>query len=84
MTIYRENLILTFIGIAGGMLFGKVLHQLTIRTVEVELMMFGRTISAGSYVISCVSALGFALFINLMMYRKIKKIDMIESLKSVE
>ena len=84
MTIYRENLILTFIGIAGGMLFGKVLHQFTIRTVEVELMMFGRTISAGSYAISCVIALGFALFVNLMMYRKIKKIDMIESLKSVE
>ena len=82
--VYRENIILTFFGIALGLLFGTVLHRFVIVTVEVDLMMFGRNVSTVSYVLSSLITLGFAVFVNGIMYFGLKKVDMIESLKSVE
>ena len=84
MYVYRENIILTVIGIAAGALMGTFLHQFIIQTVEVDLMMFGRKISFFSYFLSSVITLIFSVLVNLVMYRSLKKIDMIESLKSVE
>ena len=84
MYVYRENIILTLIGIVAGLFIGKLLHQFTILTVEVDLMMFGRNITMSSYIICSVIAFCFSLIINLIMYRHFKHIDMIESLKSVE
>ncbi len=84
MYVYRENIILTIIGIAAGVFIGKFLHRFTILTVEVDLMMFGREITVPSYVICAVISFAFSVIINLIMYRSFKKIDMIESLKSVE
>lgn len=82
--VYRENMVLTFFGILAGAGIGAVLHQKIIRTVEVDMMMFGRNIFLGSYVSSGLITLVFALLVNGMMYYRLKKIDMIESLKSVE
>ncbi len=84
MYVYRENIILTVIGIAAGALMGTFLHQYTIQTVEVDMMMFGRQISVLSYFLSSAITLVFSVLVNLVMYRSLKKIDMIESLKSVE
>ena len=82
--VYRENVFLTILGIVLGCFVGVILHQFTIRTVEVDLMMFGRTVRPASYLISAVITLLFALIVNTAMYFTLKKIDMIESLKSVE
>ena len=67
-----------------GILFGTILHHYTIVTVEVDLMMFGRTIRLVSYLYSTLITFGFALLVNGAMYFSLKKVDMIESLKSVE
>ncbi len=84
MYIYRENIILTLIGIVAGAVLGTFLHLFTISTVEVDLMMFGRNIGIGSYLICAVLTAVFSLLVNLVMYSHFKKIDMVESLKSVE
>lgn len=82
--VYRENVILTICGILFGILFGFFLHRFVILTVEVEMMMFGRTIQPLSYVFSILITFLFAAFVNGIMYFSLKKIDMVESLKSVE
>ncbi len=82
--VYRENVLLTIIGIVIGIFFGMILHQYVILTAEVDAIMFGRTISTQSYVYSILLTIFFAVFVNGVMYFKLKKIDMVESLKSVE
>ena len=84
MYVYRENVILTLMGILAGVFMGTILHRFTILTVEVDMMMFGREISVSSYFLSGLITLLFSVLVNLVMYRNLKKIDMIESLKSVE
>lgn len=82
--VYRENVILTILGILAGAGIGVALHQYIIQTVEVDMMMFGRNVFPSSYLFSGLLTLVFSLFVNYMMYYRLKKIDMIESLKSVE
>lgn len=82
--IYRETIILTSIGCLIGLLFGNLLFQFVIQTVEVDMVMLGRIIDWKSYLISIALTFVFALLVNLVMNHKMKKIDMIESLKSVE
>ncbi len=84
MYVYRENIILTLIGIVVGAVLGAILHLFTILTVEVDLMMFGRVISPMSYVICAAITFAFSLIVNIVMYYNFKKINMVESLKSVE
>jgi len=82
--VYRENMVLTVFGILAGVGIGAFLHGKVIRTVEVDMMMFGRSIFFRSFLYSGLITLAFALLVNGMMYYRLKKIDMIESLKSVE
>lgn len=82
--VYRENIILTFVGMAAGIVIGILLHRFIIETVEVDSAMFGRIIDFSSYIYSMLFTLGFSFFVNGVMYFKLKKIDMVESLKSVE
>ncbi len=82
--VYRENILLTFIGVAAGCALGKVLHAFVIQTVEIDMCMFGRNIEPISYVYSIAFTFLFSLLVNLAMHFKLKKIDMVESLKSVE
>ncbi len=82
--VYRENILLTFIGALAGAWLGKILHRFVIVTVEIDNAMFGRNIDWSSYLISILFTIGFSLVVNWVMYYKLKKIDMIESLKSVE
>ena len=84
MYVYRENILLTCLGILAGALMGVVLHRFTILTVEVDLMMFGRVISAGSFLLSAAITLLFSVIVNFFMFFRLRQIDMIESLKSVE
>lgn len=82
--VYRENMVLTLFGIIAGMGIGTFLHHYVIQTVEVDMMMFGRNVLPRSYGWSALITLAFALFVNFMMFYRLRKIDMIESLKSVE
>lgn len=82
--VYRENILLTLLGTLLGCGIGKFLHAFTIETVEVDVAMFGRQISVQSYLIGAAFTIGFSMLVNLLMYFKLKKIDMVESLKSVE
>lgn len=82
--VYRENILLTFIGAAVGVVVGKILHLFIIETVEVPAAMFGRNINFPSYVYSLLFTVAFSMIVNGVMYFKLKKIDMVESLKSVE
>lgn len=82
--VFRENIILTVIGILCGYGMGNILHKFVIDTVEVDMVMFGRDIYFSSYVYSTLITLIFAIIINCSMHFKLKKIDMTTSLKSVE
>ena len=82
--VYRENVILTVLGAFAGMALGKLLHQFVIVTVEIDSAMFGRNIDVSSFIYGFVITVGFSAFVNGVMYFKLKKINMVESLKSVE
>lgn len=82
--VYRENVILTVLGAFVGMVFGKFLHQFVIVTVEIDTAMFGRNINFSSFIYGFFITVGFSALVNGVMYFKLKKIDMVESLKSVE
>lgn len=82
--VYKENILLTIIGILLGVVLGIFLHQYVITSIEVDMIMFGRSIFWYSYILGALLTLAFSVIINLIMYRSIRRIDMIESLKSVE
>lgn len=82
--VYRENVILTILGILIGMGLGRFLHQFIIQTLKINQIVFGKEIYGSSYCISAVLTVVFACFVNYIMFHKLKEIDMVESLKSVE
>lgn len=82
--VYRENIILTLIGAVFGMALGRILHQFIIVTVEIDSVMFGRNINAVSYLYGFLITIAFSCIVNGVMYFKLKNINMVESLKSVE
>ena len=84
MYVYRENILLTLFGTLMGCVLGKFLHYFTIVTVEVDAAMFGRIISVQSYLICAAFTIGFSIIVNIIMFFKLRTIDMVESLKSVE
>ena len=84
MYVYRENIVLTLLGIALGQIIGKYLCTYLIRTVEMDIVMFGREALLHNYILSVVMSIVFAVFVNILMYFRMKKIDMVQSLKSVE
>lgn len=82
--ISHENWILAAIGTAVGLVLGIPLHRLVITMAEVDVVRFGRSISPLSFVYAAALALVFTAAVNLVMELHLKKIDMVESLKSVE
>ena len=82
--VFRENVLLTILGMIAGCFFGKIMHYFVITTVEVELVMFGRNINTLSYIYSMAFTVMFSMIVNAAMYLKLKKINMVESLKSAE
>ncbi len=82
--VYRENILLTVIGAVVGVVLGIILHRFVIVTVEIDACMFGRNIYLPSFLYAILFTFGFSLIVNIVMHFKLKKIDMVESLKSVE
>lgn len=82
--VFRENILLTLAGVLAGAGFGVLLHRFVIVTVEVDAVMFGRNIRPISFLYCALFTCGFSAIVNIAMHYKLKKIDMVESLKSVE
>ena len=82
--VLRENVILTVLGIMFGAVFGILIHRYVITTVEVDAVLFGRNIKPLSFLYSGILTSIFSIVVNGVMHFKLKTIDMVESLKSVE
>lgn len=82
--IYKENIILTILGIAVGLVLGILLTGFIVQTVEVDNIMFGRDIYPSSFLLAAGFTMLFSLLVNAVMSFKIKAVNMVESLKSVE
>lgn len=82
--VFRENVVLTVIGAMVGVIFGLILHRFVILTAEIDIMMFGRNIKFTSFLYSIVLTFLFSFLVNLFMHFKLRKLDMVESMKSVE
>ena len=82
--VFREILVLALMGDALGLALGTWLEGFVIVTAEVDLVMFGRVIHPASYACAFVLTLVFAGLVMLAMRRKLDRVDMVESLKSVD
>ncbi len=82
--IYKENLVLTVLGICAGLILGVFLTGFIVQTIEIDNVMFGRSIYPTSFLFAAGLTLLFSLLVNAVMSFKIKSVDMVESLKSVE
>jgi putative ABC transport system permease protein len=84
MYIYRENIFLTFFGVLVGLAMGILLHGYVLQTVEMDMLMFSPMIHSISYIYASCITIFFTLVVGIVMYLKLKKVDMIEALKSNE
>ena len=82
--INKENIIFTILGIALGLILGTFLTSAIIGSIEIDVLKFIRNIKPISYVYSAIITLLFSFIVNFIIHFVLKKIDMIESLKSVE
>ena len=82
--VYRENVLLTVIGTAAGILIGIWLHRFVITSAEIDMLMFGQNIAPLSFLWSALLTFAFSVMVNGIMFFALRRIDMIESLKSVE
>ena len=82
--VYRENIVLTVFGILMGCFMGHWLHIYLVRSTEIDLMMFGRQTATSAYVYAAILTMLFSVAVNILAHFRMKKIDMVESLKSAE
>lgn len=82
--IFREIILLALMGDVAGMLLGIWLERFVITTAEVDYVMFGRSIHPLSFVYAFALTLVFSALVMLVMRRKLDRVDMVESLKSVD
>ena len=82
--VFRENAILTVFGTGAGLVLGVFLHGYVIQTVETDMFMFGMQVQPMSFVYSLLLTFLFSLTVNVLTGGRLKRIDMVEALKSVE
>ena len=82
--VFRENAIITILGAGFGLVLGTFLHSFVVQTAEIDMIMFGRDIAPVSFLISFALTILFSLLVNVVMHFYLKKISMVESLKSIE
>ena len=84
MYISRENIILTLIGVITGSALGKILHTFIINTAETDTMMMYPNISIYTYIFSGLLTILFSVIVMVLMHIKLKRVNMIDALKSNE
>ena len=82
--IYRESVILTILGTGLGLLLGTALTRFVVSTAEVDSIMFGRNIYWPSFLMATLITFLFSFLVNWAMHYRLKKINMVESMKSVD
>lgn len=82
--VFRENLILTFFGVVFGIPLGIALHRFVMSQINIDMVAFDVRITALSYAVATITTFVFTIVVDLIMRRKLAKIDMAQSLKSVE
>ncbi|NLX78776.1 MAG: FtsX-like permease family protein [Clostridiales bacterium] len=82
--IYRENIVLTALGIFFGLIAGVFMHRIVVSIAEVDAVMFSRDTTFFNYFFAAIVTALFAFIINMIMHKKMKAINMADSLKSVE
>ncbi len=84
MYIFRENIIMSVLGVLVGSFLGYLMAQFIIQTVEVSMVTFSHDIKFVSYLYSACITMGFTVLVNLFMTKRMKAISMVESLKAIE
>ncbi|MEI8199637.1 MAG: FtsX-like permease family protein [Eubacteriales bacterium] len=82
--VYRENIILSLIGTAAGLGLGIYLHRIIMSSIEQNGIMFGNYIAGNSFLYAFAITMAFSMLVNIVMYRRLKNIPMVESLKTIE
>lgn len=82
--IFRENIILTLLGILTGSFMGKILYNFIVNTAETDTIFMLRDVYRSSYIVSGCITLLFAFLVMIMMHIKLKNVNMIDALKSVD
>ncbi len=82
--VYRENLILTLFGVLLGLLLGNGLLAYVMSQIKIDMVSFDTRISLFSYLFSIMLTFVFTALVSILLYFKLKKINMAESLKSIE
>ncbi|WP_075721282.1 FtsX-like permease family protein [Roseburia sp. 499] len=82
--VFRENMVLSIMGIIFGVPLGKLLHRFVMLQIKIDMVSFEINIRPQSYLYSVIAVLGFTLCVDIIMRRKINRINMAESLKSIE
>ncbi|MBR4306314.1 MAG: ABC transporter permease, partial [Ruminiclostridium sp.] len=82
--VFREIMLLTLLGSGIGLALGRVLLDFVVKTIEIDMVMFGREVHTFSFIVSIAITLLFAVIVMLVMHKHLKNIDMVEALKSVE
>lgn len=84
MYVYRENFLLTLMGIVVGLVLGLILHGFVLNTAELDIMMFSPVIAVSSYIYSALLTILFSTLVMVFMHVKLKNVDMLEALKTIE
>ena len=82
--VFRENFILVLIGIVAGLPTGYVLHKFIMSRIVVDAVSFNEIIEPASYVFTVLTVIGFSVIVDLILRRKMRRINMAEALKSIE
>lgn len=82
--VFKENFALTAIGAGIGLLLGVALHKFVMFNIDIDAVAFDERITAFSFVLSFFITFLFTAFVDVVMYFKLDRINMVESLKSIE
>lgn len=82
MYVYRENVVLTLMGIIAGLFLGVLMHSFVLDTAEMDMMMFSRVVNFSSYLYASALTFIFSAIVMVIMHFKLKHVDMIEALKT--
>ncbi len=82
--VFRENVILTMMGAVVGLFLGILLHSFVLSIIQTNDIKFAGAIPWWNYIVAFAMTMFFSVIVNRLMYFKLKKVSMVESLKSVE